>query len=166
MSKKHILIPLDLLRGSAKALVFVQQMALENPLTITLLHVIDLNIGCTISGVDAQLFGESQVALAKLAKLFFGSEQATRIAVRFGQPVAEIVAEAQAEAVDMIVLCGPKSKPGMRLFHRGISVDLVRHAPCPTLVLPPAGNGAPLRYPQPSEESIAFSKAVVRAAAA
>jgi nucleotide-binding universal stress UspA family protein len=169
MSRKHILVPLDLVRGSADALVFAQQMALENPLTITLLHVIDLNIAPTVSPVPAiyaQLYAESQAALRKLAKLFFGSEQATRIVVRFGKPVDEIVAEAKTEEVTMIILAGPKPAKRLRLFRRGTIQRLLRRVPCPAIVLPDREQGPRSIFQEPSEEAIAFSRAMIRAAAA
>jgi nucleotide-binding universal stress UspA family protein len=169
MSRKHILIPLDLVHGSADALVFAQQMAMENPLTITLLHVVDLNIAPTVStapGIYAQLYAESQAALRKLAKLFFGSEQATRIVVRFGKPVDEIVAEAKNEEVSMIVLCGPKPAKGLRLFRQGTIQRLLRRVSCPAIVLPDREKGPRSQFQEPSEEAIAFSRAIIRAAAA
>ena len=166
MNRKHILIPLDLVRGSAGALVFAQQMALENPLTITLLHVVDLNIAPTISDVDAQLYAESRAALGRLAKLFFGSEQAARIVVRFGKPVDEIVVEAKNEGADMIVLCGPKPAKGLQFFRKRTIQRLLSRVPCPAIVLPHRGKSARALCQEPSEEAIAFSRAMIRAAAA
>ncbi|MGO8700368.1 MAG: universal stress protein [Limisphaerales bacterium] len=169
MNKKHILIPLDLVRGSADALVFARQMALENPLTITLLHVVDLNIAPTVSTVSdiyAQLYAESQAALGKLAKLFFGSEQAARIVVRFGKTVDEIVAEAKNEGADMIVLCGPKPAKWLPLFHKGTIHRLLRRVPCPAIVLPHRENSSRVICQGPSEEATAFSRAMIRTTAA
>jgi nucleotide-binding universal stress UspA family protein len=135
MRSKHILVPLDLVRGPASALVSVQQMAAESPIRVTLLHVIDLNIFPPQPAVNDQLGAESQAALRKLAKLFFGAEQAARIIVRFGHPAAEIVIEAKAAEADLIVMCGPR--PGrMRLLRRGTTQRVLSSASCPTLVLP------------------------------
>jgi nucleotide-binding universal stress UspA family protein len=170
MNSKHILIPLDLLRGPSHALVFVQQMAMENPLCVTLLHVVDLNIGPVQPGIYDQLCVEGEAALRKLAKLFFGTEQAVRVAIRIGQPANEIVAEAKAGAADMIVLCGPKSPKWFRLFRRGTTQHVLASAPCPTVVLPHSGKIAPQAVgPQPrtgSEEAFAFAGVGDRVAAA
>ena len=138
MRNKHILVPLDLVRGPASALVFVQQMAAETPVSVTLLHVVNLNIFPAQPAVNEQLCAESQAALRKLAKLFFGAEQATRIIVRAGQPASEIVAEAKAAGADMIVMCGPKPRR-MRFLRRGTTQRVLSSASCPTLVLPHPG---------------------------
>jgi nucleotide-binding universal stress UspA family protein len=170
MNSKHILIPLDLVRGPATALVFAQQMALENVVSVTLLHVIDLNIAPAPSDVYTRLCAESQAALRKLAKLFFGTDYATRVVVRVGQPADEIIAEAKEGAADMIVLCGPKSRKGLRLFRRGTIEDVLHRASCPTVVLPHPGKEAAKPFePQEralSEEVCAFARIGERAAAA
>jgi nucleotide-binding universal stress UspA family protein len=160
----------DLLRGSARALVFVQNMAMETPLCVTLLHVVDLNIAPAQQTVYDQLCAEGEAALRKLARLFFGADQAVRVTVRVGKPAAEIVAEARAASADMIVLCGPKSAKGLRLFRRGTTQEVVHSAPCPTVVLPHPGKGAPQslapQYRPVSEEVCAFADVGQRAAAA
>jgi nucleotide-binding universal stress UspA family protein len=144
MRTKHILVPLDLVRGPASALVAVQEMAAESPVRVTLLHVIDLDIFPPQPEVNDQLCAESQAGLRKLAKLFFGVDQAARIVVRIGQPAREIVAEAQEAEADLIVMCGPRSGR-RRLLRRGTTQQVLRSASCPTLVLPhpgkPGGQG-------------------------
>jgi nucleotide-binding universal stress UspA family protein len=135
MRTKHILVPLDLVRGPADALVAVQEMVEEAPVRVTLLHIIDLNILPMQKEIADQLRAESEAALQKLSKLFFGAEQAARIVVRLGQPAHEIVAEAKEAEVDLIVMCGPKSRR-TRLFRRGTTQAVVKSACCPTLVLP------------------------------
>ncbi len=139
MRNKHILVPLDLVRGPASALVFVQQLAAETPLCVTLLHVVDLNIFPPQSSVNEQLCAESEAALRRLGKLFFGAEQHVRIVVRAGRPADEIVAEAKAAEADLIVMCGPKSRR-LRLLRRGTTQRVLKSALCPTLVLPHPGN--------------------------
>jgi nucleotide-binding universal stress UspA family protein len=168
MRSKHILVPLDLARGPASALVFVQQMAAETPVRVTLLHVIDLNIFPPQPAVTDQLCAESQAALRKLAKLFFGAEQAARIIVRAGHPADEIIAEAKAAAADLIVICGPKSGR-LRLLRRGTTQRVLSSASCPTLVLPhpgQPGTGEPARAGSSvAEEACFFGETAARAAA-
>jgi nucleotide-binding universal stress UspA family protein len=135
MRNKHILVPLDLVRGPASALVAVQEMAAESPVTVTLLHVIDLNILPLQPAINDQLCAESYSALRKLAKLFFGANQAARIIVRFGEPAKEIIAEAKEAGADLIVMCGPKSGK-MHLLRRGTTERILKSASCPALVLP------------------------------
>ena len=168
MRSKHILVPLDLTRGPANALVFVQQLAAQTPVCVTLLHVIDLNIFPPQPTVNDQLCAESQAALRKLAKLFFGVEQSTRIIVRDGQPADEIVAEAKADGADLIVMCGPKSGR-LRLLRRGTTQRVLSSASCPTLVLPHPGKpslGRPAGMELSTPEEVCFfGETVARAAA-
>jgi nucleotide-binding universal stress UspA family protein len=167
MRNKHILVPLDLVRGPASALVAVQKMAAETPLYITLLHVIDLNIFPPQPSVNDQLCAESQAALRKLARLFFGAEQSVRTIVRFGQPADEIIAEAKTAGADLIVMCGPKPRR-MRLLHRETTQRILRCACCPTLVVPYPGKPtsrepAGIRWSVP-EEACFFGENAQRAA--
>jgi nucleotide-binding universal stress UspA family protein len=134
-----------------------------------LLHVIDLNIYPPQPAVNDQLCAESQAALRKLAKLFFGAEQAARIVVRDGRPADEIIAEAKAAQADLIVMCGPKSgRP--RLLRRGTTQRVLNSGTCPTLVLPHPGKpgaGSPADVgSRDEEEACFFGETAVRAAAA
>jgi nucleotide-binding universal stress UspA family protein len=170
MRDKHILVPLDLVRGPASALVFVQKMAAESPVCITLLHVIDLNIFPPQPAINDQLCAESQAALRKLAKLFFGAEQAARIIVRVGRPAGEIIAEAKEAEADLIVMCGPRSAR-RKLLRRGTTQRVLSSASCPTLVLPHPGNSGGqepgrARWENIPEESCFFGAAAQHAKAA
>jgi nucleotide-binding universal stress UspA family protein len=135
MRTKHILVPLDLVRGTATALVTVQEMVEEAPVQVTLLHVIDLNIFPMQREVSDQLRAESEAALRKLCRLFFGAEQAARTVVRFGNPAKEIAVEARECEADIIVMSGPKEQRS-RWFRRSTVQNVVRTASCPTLVVP------------------------------
>jgi len=159
MRSQHILVPLDLTRGPASALVFVQQLAAQSPICVTLLHVVELNIFPPQPSINDQLCKESQAALRKLAKLFFGTEQAARIVVRTGQPSEQILAEATAAHVDLIVMCSPKSRSWLRLPGRRTTQRVSHLASCPTLVLPHPGNrgaGRALQEQSKSGEEACF----------
>jgi len=170
MNTKHILIPLHLIHGSAHALVFARRMAMERPLSVTLLHVVDLNIASVEPSVYDQLCAEGEAALRKLARLFFGTDPAVRVVVRVGNPADEIVAEARAGAAEMIVLCGPKAPRRLRLFRRATTRRVLDGAPCPTVVLPHPGREArelcQPETPRASEEVYAFGSVAERAVAA
>jgi nucleotide-binding universal stress UspA family protein len=149
MKSKHILVPLDLIRGSPDALVFVQNLARENPLSVTLLHVVDVNIVPIRPGIYDELCAEADAALRRLAKLFFGPDQAARVVVRIGNVPDEIVAEAKAGSADMIVLCGPHSPKRFGLFRRRTIRNVLNRAPCPTIVLPDSRKVVPFLEPAP-----------------
>jgi nucleotide-binding universal stress UspA family protein len=154
MNGKNILIPLDLVHGSAAPLVLAQQLALDDLVSVTLLHVVDLNIALDPPDVYAQLCAESQAALRKLARLFFGANRETRVVVRVGKPADQIVAEAKEASADLIVLCGPKPTKTPRLFRLGTVEEVLKCATCPSMVLPHAWKEAPkASKPVLSEES-------------
>ena len=75
-------------------------------LSVTLLHVVDVNIALVRPSVYDELCAEAEAALRKLAKLFFGTAKPP--ASRFASATFrdDIVAEAKAGSADMIVL-GP-----------------------------------------------------------
>jgi nucleotide-binding universal stress UspA family protein len=136
MKNNRILVPLDLLRGSAGALEFVQDLAMEKPLCVTLLHVVSANIAPIRPAVYDELCAEAEAALRRLAGLFFGNDHATRVVVRTGKVPDEIIAEAAAGAADLIVLCGQKSPKRLSLFRGRTTRRVLSSAPCPTVILP------------------------------
>lgn len=146
MKNKRVLVPLDLLRGSPNVLEFVQNLAMESPLSVTLLHVVDVNIALVRPSVYDELCAEAEAALRKLAKLFFGTAKAARVAVRVGNVSDEIVAEAKAGSADMIVLCGPTSRKRFSLFRSRTTRRVLSGAPCATVVLPAPKKAAPFVF--------------------
>jgi nucleotide-binding universal stress UspA family protein len=136
MSSKNILVPLDLVNSRTDTLLYLQQLALEGPLCATLLYVVPLNIVPPHERLYEDLCEQAQVSLAKLSRIFFGHEQATRLCVRTGRPDEEIVSEAGSSNAELILMSGAAPRPWHQIF-RSHTVDrVVKNAPCPTLVLP------------------------------
>ena len=135
---KRILIPLDLLRGTIDPLLFVQRIAAETPVRVTLLHVVSLNVGAVGKRVYEELCSEAQAGLLKLARLFFGEEQETRVSIRIGRPHEQIIEEARSEGSNLIILSAGKPGSWARLLALGTAERVVRSAPCPSLILPRA----------------------------
>jgi nucleotide-binding universal stress UspA family protein len=133
---KRILIPLDLMRGTIAPLTFVQGLGAQAPICATLLHVVSLNVAIVERRVYQELCSEAQAALLKLARLFFGDEQETRVSVRIGRPHEQIIEEARSSGSELIILCGGKPDSWARLLALGTAERVVRSAPCPTLILP------------------------------
>jgi nucleotide-binding universal stress UspA family protein len=148
MNGKRILIPVNLLKGSFDALQFAQGLADEVPIHLTLLNVVNLNVVQLESRIYDEVCAESEAALEKLAKHFFGDSLSVHINVRVGRPHEEIVAEAGAESSELIIMAGPKPSRWKRLLGLGTIERVVRSAPCPTLVLPRAWKITPEQYRQ------------------
>ena len=136
MNIKHILIPLDLMRSPCDALVFARNMAADSPVCVTLLYVLNLNIVSPGRQIYDELCAESEAALRKLARFFFGTDRAARIVVRVGPPHEEIVAEAKAESSDLIILSGPERRTWKQLLRLGTTQKIIDASPCPAMVLP------------------------------
>jgi nucleotide-binding universal stress UspA family protein len=148
MNSKRILIPVNLLKGSFDELQFAQGLADEVPIRVTLLNVVNLNVVRLESRIYNEVCAESEAALKKLAGHFFGDSPSVRINVRVGQPHEEIVAEADAELSELIIMASPKPSRWKRFLGLGTVERVVRNARCPTLVLPRVWKITPEQYRQ------------------
>lgn len=146
MNSKRILIPVNLPKSSFNSLLFAQGLAGEVPIQLTLLNVVNLNVARLESRIYNEVCAESEAALKKLAKLFFGDSPSVRINVRVGRPHEEIVAEADEELSELIIMASPKPSCWKRFLGQGTVERVVRSAPCPTLVLPRTWKIPPERY--------------------
>ena len=146
MDAKRILIPVNLPNGSFDALQFAQGLADSVPIHVTLLNVVNLNVGRLESRIYNEVCAESEAALKKLAKYFFGDSPSVRMNVRMGQPHQQIVAEAEADLSELIILASPKPSRWKRFWGLGTVERVVRTAPCPTLVLPRVWKITPEQY--------------------
>jgi nucleotide-binding universal stress UspA family protein len=135
MQGRRILVPVNLPLHSFEALLFAKQMAGEVPLSLTLLHVVRLNIAFE-SRVYDELCLESEEALRQIGRRIFGATPGVNVIVRVGKPHEEIVAEAQSASAELILLSTPKPSFWKTLLGEGTVRGVVRAAPCPTLVLP------------------------------
>jgi len=146
MNIKRILIPVNLLKGPFDALQFAQGLADAVPIHVTLLNVVNLNVVTLEGRIYDEVCAESEAALKKLAKHFFGDSPSVRINVRVGQPHEEIVAEAEAELSELIIMASPKPSRWKQFLGLGTVERVVRNARCPTLVLPRVWKITPEQY--------------------
>jgi len=164
MNGKRVLIPLDLMRSPCDALIFARTMAVDQPVCVTLLYVLNLNIVVPSRQIYDELCAESEAALRKLARFFFGEDRAARIVVRVGAPHEEIVAEAKAESADLIILSGPERRSWKQLLHLSTTQRIIDASPCPALVLPRGRKKAPQRAALPPEAETAPAEVILPAA--
>ena len=136
MNIKRVLIPLDLMRSPCDALVFARNMAADSPVCVTLLYVLNFNIVPPTRQIYDELCAESETALRKLARFFFGTDRAANVVVRVGAPHEEIVAEAKKESSDLIILSGPERRTWKQLLRPGTTQKIIDASPCPAVVLP------------------------------
>jgi nucleotide-binding universal stress UspA family protein len=139
-------------------------MAADSPVCVTLLYVLNLNIVPPVRQVYDELCAESEAALKKLARFFFGNDLAARVVVRAGAPHEEIVAEAKAESSDLIILTGPERRAWKHLLGLGTTQKIIDASPCPAVVLPRRRKMAPQRPQIPTVTGTAPNEALLRAA--
>jgi nucleotide-binding universal stress UspA family protein len=160
MKSKNVLIPLDLMRSPCDALVYAREMATEQVVSVTLLYVLNLNIAVPDRSVFTQLEAEGEAALRKLARLFFGSDKAVRVAVRSGMPHEEILAEARETGAELIVLSKAHKRTWNNFLRANTAQKIIDSAPCPTMVLPGSGYKAPQFKPLPAYSEAQLAEAV------
>ncbi len=108
MKLERILLPLDIRRCPLEVFSVVKGLAKQQGVTVTLLHVVTLNIAAPEKGVYEALGRDARWHLERLARGCLRPSVAANTRVRFGKPAEEILAEAAAGSADLIVLA---SKP-------------------------------------------------------
>lgn len=138
---RTILVPIDFSQRSKKALRYAVALARQFGGELVCLHVIDIPYGAGEAGlvVEMQAYrkhlqAESRRALTELVR-----EEAREIPVtsllRAGAPYHEITRAAREFPADLIVI-STHGRIGVRRFVLGSTAErVVRHAPCPVLVV-------------------------------
>ncbi len=146
MRAKRILVPISLQRSDADALRFIENLSRDVPVHATLLHVVNLNVFGLERRVLDELRRESEQRLRALARLFFEDRPLPQLHVRIGRPHEEILAEAETELAELVVMASPRpSRFKWRLSLTTVE-RVVRNAPCPALVLPRVWRITPQQY--------------------
>jgi nucleotide-binding universal stress UspA family protein len=139
---KRILVPLDGHEGSETIVPVVAAMAVESGARVRLLRVAPIPemvvapYGRTVAYVDQEMARVTAVELEDLARIeaqFVGVP--VESVVRFGDPLEEILLEADAFESDLIALAGPRRGRLRALLAAGVADRVARKAPVPALVL-------------------------------
>ena len=133
MKPERILLPLDIRKCPLEVFSVVNGLAKYSGATVTLLHVVTLNIAAPEKRVYEELARDARWYLARLARGCLRPDIATIIRVRVGKPAEEILAEAVAGNADLIVL--PSYPPSFwnRLLAQilpQVVKQVARKAPC------------------------------------
>lgn len=143
---RRILVPIDFLDSTVVALQYAAVFAREYKATITLLHIVELdgshvrrNISCERLVEEMSEIGECQIR--KLVDVIWGDEIVADIVVAGGKPHRQIVNEAKETNADMIIMASHGAVGSWGFFRRSTTAKVVRHAPCPVLVVPSLERG-------------------------
>jgi nucleotide-binding universal stress UspA family protein len=104
MKPERILLPLDIRRCPLEIFSLVEGFSKRPEVTLRLLHVVHLNIVAPDNRVYEELALEARGYLERLAQQFVHPITSTVVHVRFGRPAEQILEEAQAEKVELIIL--------------------------------------------------------------
>ncbi len=135
---EQVLVPLDLTEASLPSLAYAALLARQFGCTLTLLHVVRLNIvgeerGVPLTRFRAELKSGAERALRELVAAWHLSP--ARIVVRLGEPAAAIVQEAGESEADLIILGRHHGRRFWRLLRPSIGRKVARRAPCPALIV-------------------------------
>jgi nucleotide-binding universal stress UspA family protein len=104
MKPEKILLPLDIAKCPLEVFPLVNSVADRCQLSIILLHVINLKIVLPESRPYEELACETHAYLRRIAQRYLVAHALVETRVRFGIPAEEVLAEARAEQVNMILL--------------------------------------------------------------
>jgi nucleotide-binding universal stress UspA family protein len=133
MKPERILLPLDIRKCPLEVFSVVNGLAKQPGVTVTLLHVVTLNIAAPEKGVYEQLGREAHWHLERLARGCLRPGITTITRVRFGKPAEEILAEAADGNADLIVLASGLPSCWRRFFARlvpRVVERVIREATC------------------------------------
>jgi nucleotide-binding universal stress UspA family protein len=133
MKPQRILLALDIRKCPLEVFSVVNGLGKYPGTTVTLLHVVALNVAAPENRVYEELARDARWYLERLARGCLRPDVATIIRVRFGKPADEILAEAAAGNVDLIVLPSYPSSFWDRVFAPilpPVAERVIRKAPC------------------------------------
>lgn len=135
---RGILVPVDFSKPSLDALQYALAMAQQYDAQLTLLHVVapfhaDMLMDTT--ELQRQVHAAAHERLTALADATKKAWPRTGRELRAGHPVTTITALAQRTNADLIVM-GSHGYKGLKHVVLGsVAEQVVRHAPCPVLVV-------------------------------
>lgn len=140
---KTILLTTDLSDTSEKAVAPALTIARKFDAKIVLAHVVDLmppylvgNTAIDLSDLEGRQRGMAHEQLARFAEKALGRDVEVETVVLLGVPHMEIVSLAQGRKVDVIVMATHGRGFVSRLLVGSTTERVIRHAPCPVLVVP------------------------------
>ena len=133
MNPERILLPLDIRKWPVEVFSAANGLANHPGATVILLHVVTLSIAVPEKGVYEALARDAHSQLKRLARGCLRPGITTVTRVRFGKPAEEILSEAAADSVDLIVLPSYPLSFLSRFFGPllpRIVERVIREAPC------------------------------------
>jgi universal stress protein A len=134
---KQILVPVDFSESTAGLLQFSQALAGQTGARLTLLHVVEpIHVDWKMDTSDLQRERQVQSSrmLRELVEREFGGGKVAA-EIRAGPPVETIASFARQTKTDMIIIATHGRTGLKRALLGSVAERVVRHAPCPVLVV-------------------------------
>lgn len=150
---KQILVPTDLTQESQKAVSYGLVLARSFGARLTLLHVyqepysVDYLRGPQACAAVSELRRNSEIALAALLDQVAEQYADCSAEFRYGAVCEEIVKTAKEREIDLIVISTHHYNWLTRLAYGCDAEQILRHAPCPILILQAKKDKVPRRVP-------------------
>ncbi len=138
---QKILVPVDFSECSKKALQYAVPFCAQFQASLTLLYVIEIPYGnaevpmIEIDQLEVQM---REISESKMSEMLKGDEFRSitvRPIIRMGNPYRETIEIAKEERIDLIILSTHGHSGFSRLIMGSTTERVVRHAPCPVLVV-------------------------------
>ena len=147
MTFTHILVATDFSVDSNSALAYALALAKTIPATVHVVHVVDNPLAAgiwssevytsEITGLQINLVRDAEKQLRDALRAIDRPGVKITSEVRTGRPAATIVECARDHASDLVVV-GSHGRTGLaHLVMGSVAEHVVRHAPCPVLVIRP-----------------------------
>lgn len=145
LNLQRILVPVDFSRESAKAMRYAVTLARQFDASITLVHVVEPAYGPeepaespnAHRASERQRTAQAKSRLGAIGQKLLGPCRIIETVIRSGLAFFEITEAAKALGTDLIVI-GTHGFGGLtRSVMGGTAEKVIRHAPCPVLVVRP-----------------------------
>lgn len=141
---RNILVPVDFSEHSRKALRYARPFAEQFGAQLTLLHVIEpivlpVDIAYVPAApieIDEQRMADARTQLGLIAKEL-GATVPVESAVRLGRAWKEITDAARQKHMDLLIIATHGYTGLKHALLGSVAEKIVRHAPCPVLVVRP-----------------------------
>jgi nucleotide-binding universal stress UspA family protein len=150
---EKILAPTDFSDASQEAATTADGLARAFRAELIIVHVVSVvppfpgNMGSAAAVFNAEIYQSDLIKhwggeLEAFAGEFMHKERKVRTIIREGDPGGNIVELAEQEGVDLVVIA-THGRTGLKRFVFGsVAEKVVRHSPCPVLVIPESQEGS------------------------
>ena len=144
---RQILVPIDFSDYSKNALLYAVSIAKQFKAALLLIYVVeptiypaDFSFGqVVLPNIEKELRERGQIELDELVRTHCADAVEAKTMVCTGKPFLEIVRTADERDIDLIIMATHGHTGMEHLIFGGTAEKVLRKAPCPVMMLRPAG---------------------------